>query len=52
MTGEEIRVEMEKALVVIARGREDCGTPLAREVARNIARESLIKVDVRWSIPP
>lgn len=34
--------------VRIARGRHDCGRPLAAEVARQLAREALTKLGEKW----
>ena len=39
------------ALATIARGRVDCGRPLAGEDARQIARRALIKVGHSWNKP-
>lgn len=37
-----------RTLQRIARGRPDCGRPYAAEDARQFARETLIKVGLRW----
>ena len=39
------------ALAQIARGREDCGLPLAREEARQIARKTLTELGLGWRSP-
>ena len=37
--------------VRIARGRHDCGRPLAAETARQLAREALTKLGEDWEMP-
>lgn len=41
-------IEMQRALAIIARGRTDCGRPLAAEVARQTAREVLSRFGSGW----
>ena len=44
------RIEvLEAALGEIARGRNDCGRPLAAETARQLARDALIRLGAGWS---
>ncbi len=43
-----MREAFERALQEIARGRVDCGLPLAREKAREIARAALVRHDRKW----
>jgi len=37
--------------VRIARGRHDCGRPLAAEAARQLARDALTKLGEDWRLP-
>lgn len=39
---------LRKTMKMIARGRTDCGRPLAGEIARNEARMALIDIDDDW----
>ena len=38
------------ALIAIARGRSDCGRPLAGEVARQASRRALTAIGVDWRV--
>jgi hypothetical protein len=40
-----------QTLVLIARGREDCGRPLSAERSRNLARLALVATGTPWTIP-
>ncbi len=37
--------------VRVARGRHDCGRPLAAETARQLARDALTKLGEDWRLP-
>ncbi len=37
------------ALSKIARGRDDCGRPLAGEKARQLARDTLVELGLDWT---
>lgn len=43
-----MRGELAEALGEIARGRKDCGRPLAAEAARQIARRALGRQGIGW----
>jgi hypothetical protein len=44
-------VRMYKALSEIAVGRTDCGRPLGGETARQLARNTLIEIGLKWIEP-
>ena len=48
----ETIIEMQDALIRIARGRTDCGRPLAAETARQEARAALVRLGISWSSAP